>query len=136
MRPTAENPPTPDLAIDDRRLRDAATSGTCSTGDRRDEVCLDQLSAGDRVLATTRNHTYEIVVTSPWTGNVLVRGGRFFPEFTTLCLAGSLLSGTSIKMHSIVVGCRLEFADSRHAVITTRVRDVRVVPVASARGVM
>jgi len=136
MRPTAENPLTPDSPIDDGRVRDAATPGMWSTDDWRDEVCLDQLSAGDRIMVTTRNHTYEILVMSPGTGDVRVRGGRFFPELTAARLAGSSLGGSSLKVRSVIVGCRLEFADGGRPVITSRVRDVRVVPVAACRGVM
>ena len=44
-----------------------------------DEVSLNQLSAFDRLVITTRNHTYEVIVTSPDTGDVMVRGGTIFP---------------------------------------------------------
>jgi hypothetical protein len=116
MSQAVENPPASNIG---------------STDDWRDEVILDQLSAGDEIVVTTRNHTYEIVVTSPWTGDVLVRGGCFFPDFTVARFVGSSLGGSSLKMRSVNVGCHLEFANSGHPVITTRVRDVRVVPAAA-----
>ena len=106
------------------------------TAGGRDEVTLDQLSAGDRLLVTTRNHTYEIVVECPWTGEVRLCGGDFFPEFSTARLAGSFLGGSALETRRVCVGLRLKFVHEGRAVITTRVRAIRVVPVAACRGVM
>ena len=125
MRPTAEPLTVPDSSVED--ARDAASPTRWSIDDWRDEVRLDQLSEGDRILATTGNHTYEIVVTSPRTGEVLVRGGHFFPGFIPASLAGSALGGSSLKMRTVCVGGRLEFAFGTTPVVTTRVRTVRVV---------
>jgi hypothetical protein len=102
----------------------------------RDEVALDDLSAGDRILATTRNHTYEIVVQSPWTSEVEVRGGDFCREFSAARLAGSLLGGRTLKLRSVGVGLRLEFAHQGSTFITTRVRAIRVVAVGPSRNLM
>jgi hypothetical protein len=134
MRPSAENPTVSGPAIDDARTPDAATPDMWADN-CRDEVTLDQLSAGDRVIVTTRNNTYDILVTS-WTGTVVVRGGPFFPEFTAARLAGSSLGGSSLKIRCISVGCPLEFVHGGRPVITTRVRTIRVVPVAECGRVM
>ena len=53
-------------------------------------ISLTQLSALDRVFVRTRNSLYEIIVSSPASGDVLVRGGEFFPEFTSARVAGSI----------------------------------------------
>jgi hypothetical protein len=136
MRATAENPSVPDFAAGNASVRDAATPATAPDDDLRDAVSLDQLSAGDRIVVTTRNHTYEIVVTSPWSASALVRGGHFFPEFTMARLAGSSLGGSALKMRSVNVGCRLELVECGSPVITTRVRAVRFIPAPAGRGVM
>jgi hypothetical protein len=136
MRPTAENLPVLDFSVEDARARDAATPSRWSIDDWRDEVRLDQLSEGDRILATTGNHTYEIVVTSPGTSEVLVRGGHFFPGFTQASLSGSTLGGSFLKMRTVCVGGRLEFAFGTTLVVTTRVRTVRVVHAAASRRAM
>jgi hypothetical protein len=93
------------------------------------EVNLDQLSTFDRIIVTTQNHPYEIVVTSPGSANVVVRGGGYFPEFTAARLAGSSLGGSFLKTRCVTVGLRLEFtARDGRAIITTRVRSISVVP--------
>jgi hypothetical protein len=92
-----------------------------------DEVRLDQLAAFDRIVITTRNHTYEIIVTSPETGDVLVRGGSVFPRFTAVRLNGSTLGGSVIKLRSVNVGFRVEFAIENVPVVTSRVQTLAVV---------
>ena len=101
-----------------------------------DEVSLDELSPGDRLLVTTRNHTYEIVVACPRTGEVRLCGGEFFPEFSTARLAGGLLGGSALEVRRVCVGLRLEFVHEGRAIITTHVCAIRVVPVAASRSVM
>jgi hypothetical protein len=39
---------------------------------------------------------------------VLVRGGRFFPEYTSVRVAGSSLSGSFLKLHGIYLGFSVE----------------------------
>jgi hypothetical protein len=95
--------------------------------DRCDEVSLGQLSAFDRIVITTRNHTYEVVVTSPDTGDVLVRGGTVFPRFTAVRLNGSTAGGSLIKARSVNVGVRVEFAVEGYVpVVTSRVQTLEV----------
>jgi hypothetical protein len=92
----------------------------------KDGVCLDRLGALDRVTVLTRNSTYEIVVLSVTTGEVLVRGGTLFPEFTPVRLAGSTLGGSFLKLRSIYVGFHIEFAVSGGVVITSPVGTIAV----------
>jgi hypothetical protein len=108
--------------------RGAASLTIWSTDNSIEEVSLDQLSAFDRIIVTTRHSTYEIVVTSPRTADVLVRGGHFFPELTTARLGGSPLGVDFANTRSVTVGLRLEFIlPGGRSVITTRVRSINVV---------
>jgi hypothetical protein len=101
---------------------------TWSTHEWVREVSLNQLCAFDRIIVTTGNHRYEIVVTSAATADVLVRGGDVFPEFTRARLAGGLLGLSCLKTRCITVGLRLEFAvPPGRRIITTRVRSISVV---------
>jgi hypothetical protein len=137
MRTVAENLSPSDLQSERRPTHDGAApdpAGRCS--DWRDEVILDDLVAGDRLLVTTCNHAYQVVVQSPWTGEILVQGGDHFPDFASARLAGSLPSGSALKMRSVNVGLRLEFVREGRAVITTPVRAMRVLPAKSHQGVM
>lgn len=90
----------------------------------RDGVHVDQLAAFDRVTALTRHSTYEIIVTSPASAEILVRGGTFFPEFTRVRLAGSTLGGSFLKLRSIHVGFHIEFAMDDGVIITSPVRTI------------
>jgi len=137
MRTFTDNPPLSD-SQSQRPIQDRAapSATTASIDDWRDEVALDELSAGDRLVVTTRNHTYEIVVEAPWTGEILVRGGRHFPEFTSARLSGSLPGGSSLRIRSVNVGMRLEFVDRGRIVITTQVQKIRLLPEGARQGVM
>ena len=89
-------------------------------------VGLAALSAFDRVFVRTRNSLYEIIVSSPGSGDVLVRGGEFFPEFTTARVAGATLGGSFLKLRSIHIGFRLEFTLGQRFVLTSPVETIDV----------
>lgn len=102
-----------------------------SAHDWRGGVQVDDLPALERLTVRTENSTYEIVLLSPATADVLVRGGAFFPVFMPARLAGSSLGGSFLKLRSIHVGFRLEFSTDRGFIITSAVRRVAVAPVAT-----
>jgi hypothetical protein len=56
----------------------------------------------------TRNSLYEITVLDGRTGDVLVRGGEFFPVRTPVRLEGSTCGGSILKTRGIYVGLRME----------------------------
>jgi len=87
----------------------------------KEGVCLDRLAALDRVTVLTRNSLYEIVVVGPGTGEVLVRGGAFFPEFTSARLAGCTLGGSFLKLRSIHTGFHMEFSLTSGVIVTSPV---------------
>ena len=99
------------------------------THDSLEAAIFGQLSAFDRIMATTENHTHEIVVTSPGTAGVLVRGGHFFPAFTGARLACSSRDGSFLNTYGINVGKRLAFTAGGRLVITSRVCSIKIVPV-------
>jgi hypothetical protein len=84
-----------------------------------------------RSLATleirTKNTTYELTIMDPRTGDVLVRGGRFFPVYTRVRLAGATLSGSFLKLLGIYVGFSMEFHTEDGPIVTTRVREIALV---------
>src|SRR5947207_15889430 len=102
----------------------------------KDGVCLDQLTSLDRVTVLTRNSVYEIVVVTPATGEVLVRGGSFFPEFTAVRLAGCTLGGSFLKLRSIHPGFHIEFAMTSGVIITSPVGTIAVSDSDSTPGIM
>jgi hypothetical protein len=79
----------------------------------------------DRVIARTRNSEYEITVLSPIRGEVMVRGGRFFPEPTRVRVGGASLGGSFLKLRGIYVGFSIEFWCDGDSVITCPVVSIR-----------
>ena len=63
---------------------------------------------------------------SPATGDILVRGGAFFPVVTKARLAGASLGGSFLKRHGIYVGFRLEFVSDQTPIVTTPVQTITV----------
>ena len=116
-------------SIDDTRIErvPVPASGVLSAWsahDWRDGVHVDDLIALECLIVKTENSTYEIVLMSPDTAQVLVRGGAFFPVFTQARLAGSSLGGSFLKLRSVHVGFRMEFSTERGFIITSPVRSV------------
>jgi hypothetical protein len=110
-------------------LLPGASLPTWLTHEPTEAVNLNHLAAFDRIMVITQNHSYEIVVTSSGSANVVVRGGHYFPEFTAARVAGSSVGGSFLKTRCITVGLRLEFTSANgHAIVTTRVRAIRVIP--------
>jgi hypothetical protein len=80
----------------------------------------------DRLSVDTENSTYEVIVISGRSGDILVRGGRFFPEFTPARLAGSSLGGSFLKLRGVYVGFNLEIHFDQRMIVTSRVRRISV----------
>jgi hypothetical protein len=89
-----------------------------------DGVQLEALAPLERLAVRTRNTLYEITVVSPRTGEVLVRGGRFFPAFTRAIIAGCSLGGSFLKVHAIHLGFLMELLHDGQTIITTQVQSI------------
>jgi hypothetical protein len=103
------------------------TSGVLSAWsahDWRGGIHVDDLVALECLVIKTENSTYEVILLSPDTAHILVRGGAFFPVFTPARLAGSSLGGSFLKLRSVHVGFRLELSTNNGFIITSPVRSV------------
>jgi hypothetical protein len=107
-----------------------------SARDWSDGVHVANVSPLERVNVRTANSLYEVIVLAPETGNILVRGGVFFPVFMPARLAGSSLGGSFLKLRSIHVGFRLELSTDRGFIITSPVRSVAIAPAADSADIM
>ena len=87
-------------------------------------IQIETLCDLSKLRVLTDNSFYEITVISPQTGEVLVRGGRFFPEFTPARFAGSSLGGTFLKVRGVYVGFNMELHVEGRAIVTSRVRSI------------
>lgn len=90
-----------------------------------DGVSLRSLSRIDQLEVRTRNSVYEITVLGG--GEVMVRGGSFFPEWNAARLSGSTLGGSFLKKDWIGSGFSMEFLHNGRRIVTTRVREIRKV---------
>jgi hypothetical protein len=87
-------------------------------------VQLEDIQDMETLAVRTENSIYEITVICGRTGDVLIRGGRFFPEFTPARLAGSSLGGSFLKLRGIYVGFSLEVHFDKRVVVTSRIRNI------------
>jgi hypothetical protein len=85
---------------------------------------LDRLRELDELSVRTRNNLYRIVAIAPVRGEVMVQGGRFFPEFTRARLAGCSLGGAFLKQRGIYVGFRMEIQVGLETIITSDVQSI------------
>jgi hypothetical protein len=93
---------------------------------RADGVQVDTLEHMQRIVVRTYNSVYEIFIRGGSIGDVLVRGGRFFQEFTEAHLSGSSLGGSFLKQYGIYVGLRLEFNVQGETIITSPILNISV----------
>jgi hypothetical protein len=87
-------------------------------------VQLESVHDMDTLTVETENSTYEIHVICGRTGEILIRGGRFFPEFTAAKLAGSSLGGSFLKLRGVYTGFSLEIHFDQRLIITSRVNRI------------
>lgn len=91
-----------------------------------DGIQVDARRDLDRLLVRTRNTVYEITVLSASTGEVLVHGGRFFPQPTRVVILGSSLGGAFLKLRGIYCGFSLELYSAGTRIVTSGVQSVRL----------
>jgi hypothetical protein len=96
--------------------------------DWTDALQLESMAGLERLAVRTRNTTYDITVLSPRTGDVLVRGGRFFPGHTRARLAGASAGGGFLKVRAICPGFLMELLHGERNIITTRVQSITLIP--------
>ena len=106
----------PKAAILDAWAQDAWNNG----------IQIDRLEDMQKVAVQTANNLYEIIIIGGHEGDVLVRGGKFFPELTPANLAGATMGGSFCKMRGIYVGFRMEFSADGKRIITSPVETIAV----------
>lgn len=92
--------------------------------DWQNGIHIPSLAPLDHLLVRTCNHVYDVIVVDPSASAVMVRGGRYFPEFTRARVNGSSLGGGFLKLHGIYTGFRLELHSDAQAIVTSPVRAI------------
>jgi hypothetical protein len=88
-------------------------------------VQIDRLEDMETLTVRTHKTLYEIIIIEGQTGEILVRGGQFFPELTPARLTGATLGGSFCKMRGIYVGFRMEFSALGQRIETTPVESIQ-----------
>ena len=89
-----------------------------------DAIHLESCSELEWIAVETRTSLYDVVVLSGKVGDVMVRGGRFFPRLRRATIAGSSFGGTAVKSRTICVGLHLEFCADGTSFVTSRIQAV------------
>ena len=89
-------------------------------------VQIDQLPDLTTLIVQTQNSSYEITTICGRTGEVLVRGGGFFPHRTPACLSGASLGGSFLKLWGIYVGFKMEILHDGRPIVTSLVRSIAI----------
>jgi hypothetical protein len=87
-------------------------------------VQTDEMEDMETLAVRTRNNLYEITIIEGKSGEVLVRGGQFFPELTPARLAGATMGGCFCKMRGIYVGFRMEINENGRRTVTSPVLSI------------
>src|SRR5262245_11862310 len=91
-----------------------------------DGIQIDRMADLDTLVVKTRHSTYQITVISGTEGEMLVRGGEYFPEKTPAHLSGASLGGSFLKMRGIYLGLKMEFLHNRRRIVTSPVQSIAV----------
>ena len=105
----------------------AASLDTWAGREWNDGLQLDRLCELDELSVRTRNNLYRLVAIVPLRGEVMVQGGRFFPELTRARLSGCSLGGAFLKQRGIYVGFRMEIQRGLETIITSDVQSIEIV---------
>ncbi len=97
-----------------------------------DGIGLIDVDAFTTLVVRTDNSVYRITILKPHAREVLVQGGKFFPERTRACLNGSTFGGSCLKIGWVGLGLHMEFHAGGQWIITSNVRAIAVE--ASATG--
>ena len=89
-------------------------------------VELAALDALTRMSVQTENTHYQLIVLGPPEPKVVLHGGRFFSDPTTVCLSGSSFGGNFLKMGWIGYGMRMEVYHDGRRIVTSPVRSIEI----------
>ena len=87
-------------------------------------VLVDALPQNARIIITTRNSCYRVVVIEGADRRVQITGGKLFPDATEMILEGAVTGGGAIKPGWISVGLRVALSTGLRRITTSCVESV------------
>ena len=91
-------------------------------------VQVDRLDDLQALRVETVNSSYDIAIVDARSGDVLIRGGRYFPEWTRVQLTGCSLGAGLLKRHAVHMGFRVELYCEGRTVMTSPVQAITLAP--------
>jgi hypothetical protein len=107
------------------RPRVAASLDAWVARDWSQAVNVGSLEEFQQIHVCTQNTLYELIVINHC-GDVRVRGGRYFPDWTAARFSGSTAGGSFLKRLAITLGLQMEFELDRRRIITSPVRTIAI----------
>ena len=107
--------------------RPAASLDLWLARDWSESLHLTELEEFQQIHVCTRNSLYEFVLISN-RGDVRVRGGRFFPDWTLARVTGCTAGGSFLKRHAITLGLQIEIEVGLRRIVTSPVRTIALLP--------
>jgi hypothetical protein len=93
-------------------------------GDQENSIRLASCSGLEWIEVKTTRSVYDLVVLCGDASDVLIRGGRYFPEFRRATVFGSVSGPGDVRLQSICVGMKLAVDDGEKPVVTSRIEAV------------
>ncbi len=91
-----------------------------------DGVQLASLPDLSELVVETYNSVYQITTIDGAGREILIRGGKFFPETMAARLCGSSLRGSFLKTGGIYVGFSMEVLCQGQTIVTSSVRCIHL----------
>ena len=91
-------------------------------------VQIASLPDFSELIVETRNSVYEITTIDGAGREILIRGGKFFPEKTAARLCGSSLRGSFLKLGGIYAGFSMEILSEGQTIVTSPVQSICLRP--------
>ena len=107
------------------RPRVAATLDAWLARDWSQAVNVASLEEFQQLHICTQNTLYEVIIVNH-AGEVRVRGGRYFPDWTAARFTGSTAGGSFLKRLAINLGFQMEFELECRRIITSPVRTIAI----------
>jgi hypothetical protein len=105
------------------RMRPAASLDSWLARDWSQSVSVASLEEFQQVHVCTQNTLYELIIVNGC-GDIRVRGGRYFPDWTAARLAGCTGGGSFLKRLTIALGLQMEIESDGRRIVTSPVRTI------------
>ena len=112
-----------DTLVERYRTRPAASLDSWLARDWSQSVSVTALDEFQQIHVCTQNTLYELIIVNAC-GDIRLRGGRYFPDWTAARLAGCTGGGSFLKRLTIALGMQMEIESEGRRIITSPVRTI------------